>query len=78
MKSKMITAMSIIMLVGLMFLGYFIIPIGIPICGIIGLTYGIKTKDKSFTKWSFAALLLGVCWGQRIFPAGKLSFKHIA
>lgn len=61
MKSKIITAMSIIMLVGLMFLGYFIIPIGMPICGIIGLTYGIKTKDKSFTKWSFAALLLGVC-----------------
>ena len=44
MKSKIITAMSIIMLVGLMFLGYFIIPIGIPICSIIGLTYGSKQK----------------------------------
>ena len=60
MKSKYIISMGAIMLLGFMFLGFFIIPIGIPICAIIGLTYGIKTKDKSFTKWSFVALILGV------------------
>lgn len=52
--------MGAIMLIGFITLGFFIIPIGISICAIIGLIYGIKTKDKSFTKWSIVALVLGI------------------
>ena len=52
--------MSIIMLACLMRLGLFAFPVGIPICGIIGLVYGIRNKNKPFIKWCSLALIIGV------------------
>ena len=37
-----------------------IIPVGIPLCAIIGLMYGIKNKDTIFTKCSAVALFVGI------------------
>ena len=34
--------------------------IGIPLCAIIGLMYGIKNKDTIFTKCSAVALFVGI------------------
>lgn len=60
MQVKVWTAIGIIMLVSFMTLGLFAFPIGIPVCSIIGLIYGIKKKDKLFTKWSIVALGIGI------------------
>lgn len=59
MKNKIPGAMGIIMLVCFITLGFFAFPVGIPLCGAIGLAYGIKSKDKSFTRGSLIALLIG-------------------
>lgn len=48
------------MLVCLVAFGFLAFPIGIPLCAVIGLTYGIKSKDKTFIKWSSLALFVGV------------------
>lgn len=60
MKSKILTAMGVIMLLCLVTLGFFAFPVGIPICGAIGLFYGIKSKDKLFIKWCSLALGIGL------------------
>ena len=60
MKNKVLTTMGIIMLVCLVTLGFFAFPVGIPICSIIGLIYGIKSKNKLFIKWCSLALIIGI------------------
>lgn len=60
MQVKVWTAIGIIMLVSFMTLGLFAFPIGIPVCSVIGLIYGIKKKDKLFTRWSIVALGIGI------------------
>lgn len=60
MKSKIVIAMGISLLVGFLTLGFFAFPIGIPVCGAIGLIYGCKNKDRSFTMGSLIALLIGI------------------
>lgn len=45
--------MGIIMLAGYVTIGFFIVPIGITLCAIIGLFYGFKKKDKLFGRCSF-------------------------
>lgn len=59
MRKKVFTLMGIIMLVSLVALGFFAFPVGISLCGIVGLIYGIKRKDKTFLAGSSLALLLG-------------------
>lgn len=46
MGNKILIMMGIILLLSLIALGFFAFSIGIPICSIIGLTYGIKNKDR--------------------------------
>lgn len=60
MKNTVFLIMGIILLICFTTLGFFAFPVGIPLCGAIGLFYGIKSKDKSFIKWSLIALLIGV------------------
>lgn len=62
MKSKILVAMGISILVGFLTLGFFAFPIGIPLCGAIGLVYGLKNKDRSFIKGSLIALLIGIAF----------------
>lgn len=60
MRSKILTAMGFIMLIGFMTTGVFVFPGGITLCAIIGLCYGYRKNDKPFIKWSAAALLAGI------------------
>lgn len=59
MKNKILIVMGVIMLICLATLGFFAFPVGIPLCGAIGLIYGIRSKDKVFIVWSSVALLIG-------------------
>lgn len=60
MRSKILTAMGVVMLICLMTRGFLAFPVGIPICGAIGVFYGIKSKDKPFIKWCSLALSIGI------------------
>lgn len=60
MRGKIVAIMGFIMLIGFALIGFFIIPVGIPLCAAIGIGYGIKHKDALFTKWSVAALVIGL------------------
>lgn len=51
--------MGIVMLVCLMTLGLFALPVGMPLCGIMGLVYGVRHHDKRLIGWSVAGLLAG-------------------
>lgn len=53
-------AMGMIMLVCLMVLGMFAFPVGLPLCGLVGLIYGIMYRDRRLAGWSLAVLLVGV------------------
>lgn len=61
-RNKVLTAIGVIMLVCLLTMGFFAFPVGLPVCGIIGLTYGLKCKDRKFTLFSSIALVIGLCW----------------
>ncbi len=52
--------MGIIMLICFLVVGFFAFPIGIPLCGIIGLLYGLKCKDRKFALFSSVALVIGI------------------
>lgn len=60
MKNRVLTAMGGIMLVGFVTIGFFVFPVGVPLCGITGLVYGIKSKNKKIIKWSLIALFIGI------------------
>lgn len=60
MRSKILAVMGFIMLAGFLTIGFFVFPIGITICAIIGLCYGYKKKDKPFIQWSAVALAIGI------------------
>ena len=61
-SAKVLKAMGIVMLVCLVALGMFAFPVGLPICGVIGLVYGLKCKERKFVLWSSIALAIGVLW----------------
>lgn len=61
-KIKVLTAMGIIMLVCFLAIGFFAFPVGIPLCAIIGLVYGLKYKEKRFTLFSSVGLVIGIGW----------------
>ena len=48
------------MLICLVTLGFFAIPVGLPLCSIIGIIYGYKYKDKKFLKYSKIAFIFGL------------------
>ena len=52
--------MGIIMLICFLVVGFFAFPIGIPLCGIIGLLYGLKCKDRKFALFFSVALVIGI------------------
>lgn len=60
MKNRILIIIGVMMLVCLTTLGFFAFPVGIPLCSIIGLVYGIRSKNKQFIKWSSLALLIGI------------------
>lgn len=59
-KSFILTVIGIILLVCILLTGAFALPIGLPLCALIGLGYGLKYKDKLFTRLSSVVLLIGV------------------
>ncbi len=59
-RIKILIAIGTIMLVGFLLVGFFVFPIGIPLCSLVGLLYGIKSKDRLFTKWSIVTLVIGI------------------
>lgn len=61
-RNKILTAMGIIMLVCFLTIGFFAFPVGIPLCAIIGLVYGLKYKEKRFTLFSSVGLVIGIGW----------------
>ena len=61
-KIKVLTAMGIIMLVCFLTIGFFAFPVGIPLCAIIGLVYGLKYKEKRFALFSSFGLVIGIGW----------------
>lgn len=60
MRNSILAIMGFLMLIGFITIGFFVFPVCIPLCGIIGLCYGIKKKDKLFVKWSLIVLSIGV------------------
>ncbi|GCB33900.1 hypothetical protein [Bacteroides faecalis] len=59
-RSKILTIIGIIMLTGIILLGFFGFPVGILFGSIVGLCFGIYKKDQLFIKWSSIALILDV------------------
>lgn len=59
MGTKLLCVMGIVMLICLITLGMFSLPVGIPLCSIMGLIYGVKHHDKRFIGWSVTGLLVG-------------------
>lgn len=59
-RNKVLTIMGIIILIGVTSMGFFVFPIGIFICAIVGLCYGCKYKDKLFIRYSSVGLIIGI------------------
>lgn len=59
-RSFILTVIGITLLVCILLTGVFAFPIGLPLCALIGLVYGLKCKDKLFIRFSSATLLIGV------------------
>ena len=53
-RNKVLTIMGIIILIGIISIGFFVFPIGISMCAITGLCYGCKYK------WSSVGLVTGI------------------
>lgn len=60
MKIKFLAIFGFIILIGFLLIGFFVFPIGITLCAIIGLCYGYFKNDRSLIKWSLAALSIGI------------------
>ena len=59
-RNKVLTIMGIIILIGVTSMGFFVFPIGISICAIVGLCYGCKYKHKLFIRYSSVGLIIGI------------------
>lgn len=59
-RTKVWSLIGIIMLVSIIFLGFFAIPIGITLSSFVGIIYSIRTKDQKFRKWSIIFLVIGL------------------
>lgn len=60
MRNKILLAISIIMLICLVTLGFFAIPVGLSLCSLIGIVYGYKYKDKKFLRYSKIGFIFGL------------------
>ena len=61
-RNKVLIVMGIIMLVCFLTIGFFAFPVGIHLCAIIGLVYGLRYKEKRFTLFSSVGLVIGIGW----------------
>lgn len=61
-RSRILTTIGIIMLAGIVTLGFFGFPAGILLSSIIGLCFGIYKKDKLFIQWSSIAFILDIAF----------------
>lgn len=59
-RTKAWSLIGIIMLVSIIFLGFFAIPVGITLSSLVGIIYSIRTKDLKFRKWSIIFLVIGL------------------
>lgn len=59
-RKAILITIGIVMIISIILLGFFAIPVGINLCALIGIVFGIKYKDKTFLKWSIAGLLIGI------------------
>lgn len=59
-RNRLLTIVGCTMLPCLLTLGAFSLPIGIPLCAGMGLTYGIRYKDKTVTRYAAVALAIGI------------------
>ena len=59
-RTRILSLIGTIMLVSIIFLGFFAIPVGITLSSLVGLIYGIRTKDQKFRKWSIIFLVIGL------------------
>ena len=59
-RSKILIAMGWVMLISVIALGFFGIPIGIILCALIGLAYGVYKQDKPFRLYSSIALIAAI------------------
>lgn len=60
MRNSILAIMGFLMLIGFITIGFFVFPVCVPLCGMIGLCYGVKKKDKLFVKWSLIVLSIGI------------------
>lgn len=60
MRNSILAIMGFLMLIGFITMGFFVFPVCVPLCGMIGWCYGVKKKDKFFVKWSLIALSIGI------------------
>ena len=59
-RNKVLILSGILILVCFLWIGFFALPVALPVCGLIGLSYGIKHKDKRFANYSAAVLTFGI------------------
>lgn len=59
-RTRILSLIGTIMLISIIFLGFFAIPVGITLSSLVGLIYGIRTKDQKFRKWSTIFLVIGL------------------
>lgn len=61
-RKRVCMIMGIIMLVCMVTLFFFGLPVGILLCGMVGLGYGLLYKDKVFVRWSAVALAVDIAF----------------
>ena len=49
-RNKVLILSGILILVCFLWIGFFALPVALPVCGLIGLSYGIKHKDRRFDR----------------------------
>lgn len=59
-RTRILSLIGTIMLVSIIFLGFFAIPVGITLSSLVGIIYSIRTKDQKFRKWSIIFLVTGL------------------
>lgn len=59
-RTRILSLIGTIMLVSIIFLGFFAVPVGITLSSLVGIIYSIRTKDQKFRKWSTIFLVIGL------------------
>lgn len=61
-RKKVGIIMGVIMLVCIVTLLFFGLPVGLLLCGMVGLGYGVLYKDRLFVRWSAVALAANIAF----------------